>query len=320
MKLHAKQKKHKRVLSPKHSKLLARLQKIQSNRTSKDKRRPMATPIREPLGRKNVFSWFSGFYRYTAKHVYLTVLIIVLAGLSYILFFSNILVVKDLDIQPESALACVSRDSLKKEILDKRTFIGSHFFFNEEDFKKKNPCLKNITVSWSPLEFNTFKVSLTTLNPVLKVVVETVDSVDRTLMQDRMYDLPVLKEDIRYASTNGALIPFQGNISLIETKYRVFKDTSVQSLNLGSEYVTFIYQLREYLSNEFTYDPVLDSAIGGTVKTSAPFADALFFTSRLSLGGQLNSLQAVLKHVTINKSKIEAIDLRFGNPVIRYKK
>jgi hypothetical protein len=320
MKLSSKGKKNKRILSPKHAGLLSRLKKVHKERKDfqKPKYRPMATPIKKPGDKKITLSLLSNSLRLSRKKIVSGIVLALLTISIFITLFTDVFKVKKLIVIPKSALNCVSESVLEKKIVKDNTFIWSALFYNKKDLVNTVSCLNSLKIAWTPMDFHTYTVNLSVKVPVLKVKILTTESTDRNMRQDDLFTVPVSKESILYSTSNGSLLKFEENLNLPEIKLRVFENEKIQKI--PTELLTTIYQLRTYFMKEYSEEPVFETTSGGTIRVSLSQLETSLFTYRVSLGSQLNSLQALLKQSTINKAKIELIDLRFGNPVVRFKK
>lgn len=282
---------------------------------TKQSRRPaMAVPNKKD--NRTVFSvsailgYFKSAVGLIKRRIAISLTIFFLVILVIVAFNTSLFSINNISYDfSDSDIECVSEDIISKAYFDEKPKIWSHYFFDSQKLKSKYLCLDNITFSWNPLYFNILKVSVSSSKPIARVVISKIDD----------YNTGVLREEIRYVTKEGRIITLVSQPDLPSFRYRISKDQNVDLINLSAADVESVIKLQKYLSTELKITSELDWAYDGSIRFRAPFAEEIYITLRDDLSIQLGSLQAILLASTIDKNKIQLIDLRFGNPVIHFR-
>ncbi|MDQ3239655.1 MAG: hypothetical protein M3P33_03970 [bacterium] len=314
MKLKVNRNKNKKPISIKHSKLLSRIQKHHSKRFTQSRKKLMATPIKGKPDFRQIS--FQGI-RFSKIQIILLGMFFVLFFMGYIAFFTSILKISEIKYASTKSLDCVDHGNIQTQLIPKNPFIWEYVTIDKNSFKNKHPCVNNVWITWSPLKFNTYTVYVTSQKPILRIVHSVVADNSVSESQDSLFDMPIISRQIKFASRNGNLFKMEKDSKVMEIE--LFGSKNYLKDKLPDNLLDFVFQFNNYIKKEYATDTKIVAVEGGTIRSTFLYSDYIYLTTRVSLGQQLNSLQSVLKQSTINKQKIGTIDLRFGNPIIRFK-
>lgn len=272
------------------------------------RRQPMATPVKKDrtfsLSFGGVGSLFKNIFLYLRGHVYLFIGLILLTVLSFLVFGTQLFQIQTITYTfSDLSEDCVSKATIHEEYFKHPPLVLSHFFMDGSRLRNKYPCLDTLTFGWNPFSFNTLAVYVYAEKPVAMFTVRG----------------GVEGDQIRYVTREGDFITLVASPSLPSFLYILQPEQKLASVHIDPKDLQTVLTLRKYMLDEFNSDAVPELFADGTVRVFAPFAEQIYITLHDDLSVQLGSLQAILGMATIDKKKIQTIDLRFGNPVIKFR-
>lgn len=272
------------------------------------RRHPMATPVKKDrefrFSFSGIISFITSSVSFLRRHVVVTISLIVLLVVGLLVFGTRVFEIQTISyVFAESSEDCVSKSSIQESYFKRSPKVWSYFFMDGLAMRKKYPCLDTISFGWNPFSFNTLTVHVYAEKPVAQFTIKGGTEGDQ----------------IRYATREGNFISLVTTPSLPSFQYVLQPDQKLGALHIDPQELQMLLKLRKYMLDEFNSDVIPELTEDGTVRVSAPFAEQIYITLHDDLSVQLGSLQAILGMTTIDKKKILDIDLRFGNPVVKFK-
>jgi hypothetical protein len=201
----------------------------------------------------------------------------------------------------------------------KNAKIWSYFILNTKSLYSSHKCLNKILFKWNPFHFNTLSIEVFSKKPLARVVVVHLDSTNRALSGAAYFSQQPLSQTIKYLTEDGYLIDLDDPVSLFQIKLFVLKETKTTDIRIVKKDLVQIMQLSRYFHDSFHSSSAIDMTPGRELRVSSTTADEVIFSLRGDIAHQLGSLQALLNASTIDRKKIDSVDVRFGNPVVRFK-
>jgi hypothetical protein len=295
---------------------------LSTKKASKKKFQGMAKAVKQKKDPKDYFGSLKnaiiilvGSFK---KNVLVGALIILVVVGAIVVFLTPVFVIKNIAYDFNDAYGCMTEEQVKEVTSHSRVYPWTYINFNKNDLSNKYKCLVDVDFEWTPLRFYDLVVRVEGQKPVVKIIITKTDISDFSTGIDLYYTANTVEESIRYLTQDGTLINLSDQSGLFTIRYRTMSSVSVDSISLSSEEITKLFQIQKHFQKEYGIQVQPDVTSLGSVKVQLPFVENIYLTLREDLSKQLGSLQAVLSTSTINKVKIKVIDLRYGNPVVRY--
>jgi|SRR3989344_2054490 len=252
--------------------------------------------------------------------------LIALGLLIFIIFFSPLFRVKKLSFKMDS-VGCTSESEIKNSI----GLVGQWIFtFNnsfQSELKRKFLCIREVKTKI--ILPNTLEINVSGRKPLAVIKILNSEASSAAVLAD---PLPVSSESAKAARQ--LFLDFSKLSSetayIVDSEGVVFasgESTSVPSLFLSGRNLKLGETVRDELVGNAVFilsslsvlnvNPVNSKLVGSTlVINSEP---KLLFALVRDIKDQLASLQLILQEAKMEDATMEIIDLRFNNPVVKYK-
>jgi hypothetical protein len=294
-----------------------------SSLVKKVRRQNMATPIKEqrtPHEQLGSFvSRVRAFSRFFRKHIIITSGAIGVIVLLCVLLFSPFFAVTQYTVSLDKNKGCLTENYVREKIVMPGAKVWSYLFFNRDALYKKHQCLNTISFGWNPFNFHTISISVISKTPLARILVTQIDSTNHSLSGREYFLQQPLTQQIKYLTTEGALIDLEETVHLFQFRLLVLKDVPVSRVSISQNELVSLMQISQYFEDAFKSTARIDVTPDKDVRIASAVSDEVIFSLRKDISVQLGSLQALLQTSTIDKKKILSIDVRFGNPVVRFK-
>lgn len=284
-------------------------------------KRPMAKQIREKKDLKKTSLESVGSFKkaiaFFRRHFVFTFIFVFICFAIYVALYTPAFKIKSVEVTLDEQTGCLSKQYVEQYMLTHYSMMWSQFFFSDEDLLNMHPCLEKMQVKWNPFNPGVLQATVIARKPVLKVTTQVIDG---SGYKDTaaFFSAPVISEDLRYMLTDGRLVQLDAEPQVPHVIVRYLSTTQLDAIHFDKETIVALLQVREFLLKEYNYDPQIITSDTGIIQVNAPFARSVFISLRGDIARQLGSLQAILRTSTIDRSKLDSIDVRSGNAVVKY--